>query len=176
MVIRNSYLFYYIKLLIVFSLLYLMQLTALVPILHAQTWYGQVVKVLDGDSLMIKRKEKVYEVRLYGIDTPEYGQDYSKRARSFTRKHLLNKIVSVEAKDIDKYGRTVAMIRSQGRLINKELVRAGMAWVYPWFCQEEPICSEMKKIEEKTKNKRRGLWQLADPVPPWKWRDKNKKK
>jgi endonuclease YncB( thermonuclease family) len=111
---------------------------------------------------------------LYGIDTPEYGQDYSDRAGSFTRKYLLDKIVSVELMDVDKYGRTVALIQSQGRLINRELVRAGMAWVYPWFCREEPLCSELKNLEGKARKSRRGLWQLEDPVAPWDWKKMNK--
>ena len=117
-------------------------------LLHAETWQGRVIKVLDGDSLIVKRGSKVYKLRLYGIDTPEYGQDYYKNAARYTRKYLLGKTVSVEPKDIDKYDRTVALVRLRTLLINEELVRAGMAWVYPWFCREKPLCSEMKILEK----------------------------
>ena len=168
----NGFLYYLRVLCVLFFLVCVLCMSA-VPVAHAKTWYGQVIQVLDGDSLLIKREEKIVEIRLYGVDTPEYGQDYSKRAGSYTRKQLLEKIVSVEPKGTDKYGRTVALIRSQGRLINRDLVRTGMAWVYPYFCRQEPLCSELKNLESKARKRGRGLWQLKNPDPPWKWKEKN---
>ncbi len=133
-------------------------------------WHGYVFKVLDGDSLRVKKGGKVYEVRLYGIDSPEYGQRYGDQAKRFTKARAYKKTVSIEQKDIDSYGRIVALVKSEGRLINRELVKNGLAWVYPQYCRDQKICNPMEKDEKKARKAKRGLWKDKDPLPPWKWR------
>jgi len=137
---------------------------------YGKDWNGKVVKVIDGDSLLIKQGREIYEIRLYGIDAPEYGQDYGKKAKSYLRKYILYKNVSVEPKDIDKYHRIVALVYNQGDLVNKELVRAGMAWVYHRYCKEEALCSEMKALEQAARDMQSGLWCVGNPVSPWNWK------
>jgi len=39
--------------------------------LSAFAWEGYVTKALDGDSLRVRKGNRVYEIRLYGIDSPE---------------------------------------------------------------------------------------------------------
>ncbi len=137
-------------------------------------WHGYVVKVLDGDSIRVKRGTKFYEIRLYGIDAPEYTQPYGSAAKRFTKNRTWKKTVTVEPKDIDRYGRTVALVKSQGRLVNRELVVDGLAWVYPKYCREQPLCGDMKKDEERAKKEARGLWKEKDPVSPWDWKHRSK--
>ncbi len=122
------------------------------PLSAAYCWQGFVVKVLDGDSLRVKRGKEVIEIRLYGIDCPEWGQDYGNKAKRFTKAKIYKKPVIVEPRDVDRYGRTVALISSSGRLINRELVRAGLAWMYPKYCKKQPLCSELKKLQNKARN------------------------
>ncbi len=136
-------------------------------------WHGYVVKVLDGDSIRVKRGNKFYEIRLYGIDAPEHKQPYGSAAKRFTRKRIWKRTVTIEPKDIDRYGRTVALVKSQGRLINRELVRDGLAWVYPRYCREQPLCRNMKKDEDRAKKEARGLWKEKDPVSPWEWKHRS---
>ena len=138
-------------------------------------WHGYVVKVLDGDSLRVKKGGKVYEIRLYGIDTPEYGQRYRDQAKRFTKARTYKKTVSIEQKDVDQYGRIVALVKSQGRLVNRELVKDGLAWVYPKYCRDTKLCNSMKKDEKKARKAKRGLWKDKNPLPPWKWRLAKKK-
>jgi endonuclease YncB( thermonuclease family) len=140
----------------------------------AYGWQGFVVKVLDGDSIRVKRGGKVVEVRLYGIDCPEWEQEYGDNARRYTKAKTYRKTVSVEPKDVDRYGRTVALVRRAGRLVNRELVRDGLAWMYPKYCKEEPLCSELKELEKKARARRRGLWQAKAPVSPWEWKRQKK--
>ena len=140
----------------------------------ASAWHGYVVKVLDGDSLRVKRGMKFYEIRLYGIDTPEYKQAYGEKAKRFTKSRTYKKTVTVEPKDVDRYDRIVALVKSQGRLVNQELVRDGLAWVYPKYCREQPLCLEMKKDEDRARKARRGLWKQKDPLSPWQWKRINK--
>lgn len=142
----------------------------LVPACSVSALEGTVVKVIDGDSLMVQWEGKVSEVRLYGIDTPEYRQPFSNKAKQFTRKLALGQLVIVEEKDIDKYGRTVALVRSRGKLVNRELVRVGLAWYYSRYCHEQPLCGELKLLEQKAKKEKRGLWRGRNPVSPRKWK------
>ena len=140
------------------------------PAVQASAWQGIAVKVLDGDSLKIKRDGMVYEIRLYGIDTPEYKQPFSNKAKQFTKRLTLGKAVFVQKKDIDKYGRIVALVSSGEKLVNRELVREGLAWFYPKYCLEQPLCGELQSIEAQARKQRRGLWRDKNPVSPWEWK------
>jgi len=104
-------------------------------------WSGEVVGITDGDTITVLNSKtlKDVKVRLYGIDTPERGQAFNKRARQLTSKTVYGKVVEVKVMSTDRYGRTVAMIFADRTLLNEELVKAGLAWVYEFYCSE-PIC------------------------------------
>lgn len=129
-----------------------------------------MVRVLDGDSLRIQRGGRVYEIRLYGIDTPEYRQPYSNKAKKMTSRLAYRQLVSVEEKDIDRYGRVVALVVSKGLLLNRELVKEGLAWYYPSYCRSQPLCNELRQLEEHARQERRGLWKDEHSVAPWDWK------
>lgn len=77
---------------------------------EARTLYSaHVYKIIDGDSILAVYEGKKLEVRLWGIDAPEYRQAYSRSAAKFLRKLLQGKTVNLLIKDVDKYGRLVAM-------------------------------------------------------------------
>lgn len=159
---------------ILFMLTIVMAVIAVLP-QYGWCWHGYVFKVMDGDSLRVKKGGKVYEIRLYGIDTPEYGQRYGGKAKRFTKARTYKKTVSIQDKDVDQYGRIVALVKSQGRLVNQELVTAGLAWVYPRYCLDTKICNSMQKDEKRARKARRGLWKDTHPLPPWEWRLATKK-
>lgn len=146
----------------------------LVHIGYAAAWEGVVVKVLDGDSIVIQRSGEINTIRLYGIDTPEYKQAYSNKAKQFTRRLVNGQRVSVEEKDRDRYGRIVALVVSQGKLVNRELVREGLAWYYPHYCREQPLCNELRSLENQAKKEGRGLWRDRNPVSPMEWKRQQK--
>ena len=136
----------------------------------AAAWEEYVTATPDGDSLKVKRGNRVYEIRLYGIDSPEYGQSYWRDGGGFTRALVLGERVSIEPLDTDRYGRIVALVRKQGRLLNSELVRNGPAWVYPRYCHAQPLCMELELLERGARRQRLGLWREKAPKPPWLWR------
>lgn len=133
-------------------------------------WQGYVVKVLDGDSIRVKKQSETVEIRLYGIDCPEWKQSYGNRAKRFTKAHLYHKYVEVEPRDIDRYGRVVSLVTTSGKLINRELVKNGLAWVYGRYCLDESLCSELFKLEEAARNRGIGLWRDANALSPWNWK------
>lgn len=157
------------------KILVLVGLFSLLICKTAMAWHGYVVKVLDGDSLQVKRGNRLYEIRLYGIDTPEYKQPYGNKAKRFTKNRTWKKTVTIEPRDVDRYGRIVALVKSEGRLVNSELVGDGLAWVYPMYCKEQPLCREMKKGEVRARKQGRGLWKEKNPVSPWEWKRRKKK-
>ena len=49
----------------------------------------------------------------------------------------------------DFYGRTIAtVILDDGVNLNEELVREGLAWVYPRYCDVEPMCSKWNELQQ----------------------------
>ncbi|MCI5130875.1 MAG: thermonuclease family protein [Candidatus Electrothrix sp. EH2] len=139
-----------------------------------QDWKGEAVKVLDGDTLHVKQGKKTVKVRLYGVDCPESRQKYGNQATEFARKLLLGKKVRVETLHTDQYGRTVGLVSIGRKMLNRELVRAGYAWVYPAYCKKQPLCRELSQLEERAKKKKVGLWRDKRPTPPWEWRKKSR--
>ena len=70
-------------------------------------------------------------VRLNGIDCPESRQPFGTRAEQLTSALAFGKTVTVEDKGADRYGRMIAdVILPNGTSLNRELVKAGMAWWY----------------------------------------------
>ena len=129
---------------------------------------GKVVRVLDGDTLEALKDGAAVRVRLYGIDAPEKGQAFGKRAKQYAAELVFGKTVKVREKDRDRYGRTVGEVfLEDGRNLSRELVRAGLAW---WYRRYAPKDAELETLERKAREARAGLWADADPVPPWEWR------
>ena len=137
----------------------------------AWSWQGKVVRVLDGDSLLVKRGRSVVEVRLYGIDAPEYGQGNWGAARRRVEELVTGGYVHLEQVDRDRYGRVVALLTSRGVLVNRELIRDGFAWVYPRYCTSQPLCTELDGLEAEARKAARGLWRKGRPVSPWTWKE-----
>lgn len=131
----------------------------------AFAWTGTVTKIHDGDTITVNSTK----IRLWGIDCPEYKQDYGREATEFVRR-LLPIGATVEVDDIarDRYGRTVAIISYHGETVQADLLRAGLAWVYERYYKERG--DNWPGLESEAKAARRGLWQDDNPVPPWTWR------
>ena len=142
----------------------------------AWAWSGEVVGITDGDTITVLNSKTLKDVKiwLYGIDCPEGGQAFSKRARQFTSKMVYGKVVEVGAITVDHYGRTVSLVYVEGKGVCDELIRAGLAWVYYLYCNL-PICTEWKNLEAEAKEAKRGLWSDPHAIPPWEFRRKKRK-
>ena len=63
-------------------LVYLFFLLLVSPTCLADTLEGKVVKIVDGDTLVLLDSSNTqHRVRLAGIDTPERGQPFGKKAK-----------------------------------------------------------------------------------------------
>lgn len=133
---------------------------------------GQVVRVMDGDTIEILHNSKPERVRLNGIDCPENGQAHAKRAKQATSELVFGKDVAVRVYGKDKYGRTVAaVILPDGTNVNKALVKEGWCW---WYRKYAAGDIELARAEADARKAKRGLWNEASPVPPWEFRKKKR--
>jgi endonuclease YncB( thermonuclease family) len=134
-------------------------------------WSGKVVGVTDGDTITVLHAGRGERIRLFGIDCPEKRQAFGTRAKQATSALVFGKVAEVEPVDQDRYGRTVALVTVGATLVNEELVRQGLAWVYARYCKR-PVCGEWARLEAEAREGRRGLWADPRPVPPWEFRRK----
>ena len=132
----------------------------------AVTFNAKVIKVIDGDSLVVKSGLRTTEVRLSGIDAPEYSQTYGKICGNQLRGKILGKNVQLKTVDTDRYGRSVAVIYLANRNINREIVANGCAWAYRKYLDDNSLIG----LEQQARRKKIGLWSKSNPLPPWQYR------
>ncbi len=136
-------------------------------------WSGKVVGLTDGDRITVLHAGRGERIRLYGIDCPEKRQAFGTRAKQATSALVFGKIAEVEPVDQDRYGRTVVLVTVGATLVNEELVRPGLAWVYTRYCKRA-VCREWERLEAEAREGRHGLWADPRPVPPWEFRRQKK--
>ncbi len=92
---------------------------------------GTVVRVIDGDSLLLRSAADdtpPLEVRLQGIDAPEGCQAGGPAAREMLAGFVMDKRVTAVSRGRDRYGRTLATIEVEGLNVNQRMVAEGHAW------------------------------------------------
>lgn len=115
--------------------------------------------VVDGDSL--RRGDT--EIRLYGIDAPEYrqicsdgnGRDYAcgQEAVAALRALLRGQTVTCSSFETDRYGRAISSCKAGDLDLNGEMVRRG--WAVAYTRHSAGYVSE----EAEARAAKRGLWQ-----------------
>lgn len=127
----------------------------------------RVVGVIDGDTITVMLNGHGEKVRLHGVDAPEKAQPFGQRAKQFVSDLAFGKDVTVRPMTKDRYGRMVAeVILPDGKSLNQELVRQGMAWWYRQYSTDEAL----RELEEKARADKLGLWSDQSPTPPWEFR------
>jgi endonuclease YncB( thermonuclease family) len=130
---------------------------------------GQVVEVFSGDVFTVQIGDgTIFKVRLMEVDAPEPSQAFGRQARLFTEDLLKGETVRVEFDTVDKYKRLIALvIFSDGRMLNRELLRYGMAWHYR---VHYPESEAFRELEYRAWKNKLGLWVDPLAIPPWKYR------
>jgi endonuclease YncB( thermonuclease family) len=142
-------------------------LLMLVPAGMAADFKGEVIKVLDGDTIEVLHEKKPERIRLYGIDCPEKGQPFGQKAKQATSSLLFGKEVRIESHGRDKHRRTLGTVFEGDLNVNQELVKEGWCW---WFRKFVPKDQTLKPFEQAAKEAKKGLWAHPNPVPPWLYR------
>ena len=117
------------------SIVWLALILFLVLPCPAWAWSGKVIGVADGDTITVLRDKHPEKIRLYGIDCPDKRQPFGNRAKQLTSELVFGKLVEVEPVATDRYGRTVAFVQVENVLLNEELIKEGLGWVYIRYCK-----------------------------------------
>jgi endonuclease YncB( thermonuclease family) len=120
---------------------------------------------IDGDSF----KAGETEIRLYGIDAPEYRQTCSdahnapqpcgKMARDALSKLISARTIHCTIIERDRYGRQVSICMDGKVDINREMVRLGWAVAYRKHSMSYAV------VEEQAKSATRGIWAWRFEMP-----------
>jgi micrococcal nuclease len=130
-----------------------------------------VKRVIDGNTLELENGEKV---RLIGVDCPETGEQFWKKARSWTRRLSEDKYVWLEYDQTrkDKYGRTLAYVHvfvpggprkygvdfDQRYVVNEEVISEGWGRAYTKYPFK--YMDKYRELEKRAKEAAIGLWPI----------------
>jgi endonuclease YncB( thermonuclease family) len=145
-----------------------------------QTLTGEVVSVTDGDTITILDSSNVqHKVRLTGIDAPEQSQAFGTRSKQSLSDLVYRQQVTFEWNNKKHRDRLLGkVVLPSGIDANREQVKRGMAWYYKQYAREQSPSDRAAyaEAEEGAKEARIGLWQDAQPVPPWEFRRAKKQR
>jgi len=130
--------------------------------------YYSVVRVVDGDTVVVAKDGKEDKVRLIGVDTPETVdprkdvQCFGKEASAYLTALLTGKTITMEADttqdNIDKYGRLLRYIYLEDKtLVNKAIIENGYGFEYTYNIPYK-FQAEFKTAQNYASTNKLGLW------------------
>jgi len=134
---------------------------------------GEVVRIIDGDTLVLLENSKNQKrIRLAGIDTPERKQPFGKMSKRHLTQLTAGKTVLANCPKIDHYGRHICKVEVDSIDVGLNLIRHGLAWHYKKYAHEQSPSDRKKyaNIEELARKEKVGIWSTPSPTPPWEWR------
>ncbi|MBW4518130.1 MAG: thermonuclease family protein [Scytolyngbya sp. HA4215-MV1] len=148
----------------------------------SQHW--QVVRVSDGDTIVVQAGGRQDKIRFCGIDAPELEQPLGKEAQQSLQRLIQagGNQVMVTPTERDREGRLVGEVFVAAptaqqpeleKFLNAEMVRLGMAYHYAKFSDGCLNRDEMVAGEQEAQQQRRGVWGESNAVKPWDWRQQH---
>ncbi|MEN6450756.1 MAG: thermonuclease family protein [Thermoguttaceae bacterium] len=131
-----------------------------------------VARVVDGDTLLLSDPHA--RIRLIGADAPETVkpnwpiEPWGPEASQFTKRFVAGGEVRLEfdGSPRDKYGRILAYVWVGRRMLNEELIRAGLARAEMQYSYSERIKARFRLAESEARHAHRGIWSRARGGPP----------
>lgn len=134
----------------------------------------KVIGIKDGDTFVLLIDGKEQTVRFAHIDCPEKKQPFGNKAKQFVSDLSFGNYVTLEINPKNKYDRNKRLIAEiileDGRNLNKELVKNGLAWHFKKYSDSD----EYAQLEIKARNNKIGIWSEPNPIAPWDWRKPKK--
>ena len=146
-------------------LLAVLLLLAIVPI-QANTKEKVIFsKCTDGDTAHFLIDGKDTTVRFLAINAPEYTktkEEYGKEASAYVCNALMEAdTITLEYDDgsdaLDKYGRTLAWVYADDVLLQRELVKQGLAEV-AYIYGDYAYTEELRALEKEAKAQKLNMW------------------
>lgn len=135
--------------------------------LFAEQIQGNVVRVLDGDTIEVLQDRTPVRIRLINIDAPEKKQPFGRWSTNQFKSLIAGQPVTVTYTQTDRYGRVLGrVVTTNGIEANRYMVQNGAAWVYDQYNTDPSLPA----LQREAREQKRGLWADSQPVPPWEWR------
>ena len=131
---------------------------------------ARVLRVVDGDTLLVRSNGQNFLIGLAGIDAPGICQSSGYLAREV----LTELVVAAARRRIqigiigwDSSGRTIARVATpQQRDVSTALVGLGAAWLHPKVDSDQALVD----AESNARHNGLGLWANPRAQAPWDWR------
>jgi micrococcal nuclease len=132
---------------------------------------ARVVRVVDGDTILVSAGGREERVRYIGVDTPESVkpgtpvQCFAKRASAYNKRLVAGRTVrlvqDVEARD--RYGRLLAYVYREpdGLFVNAELARGGYARTLT-IPPNVAYAARFRALAAEARDAGRGLWRACE--------------
>jgi len=144
---------------------------------------GRIVRVIDGDSLVVEADRQRRTVHLMGIDAPERVQDFGAESQSNLSAMAFNREGRAECTPPDRQGKAYCQVWVQpsdcpecGQTLDlgQAQLLAGMAWHLPdpSASKDEDMHGRYQSSALMAQMRRLGLWSQRNPSPPWHWRQR----
>lgn len=129
---------------------------------------GRVLRVIDGDSLILEVRGSRYQVELAGIDAPELNQPWGGSAADSLNSLLTGRFVVVSG---EASGPTITGgVHFKDRDVALDLLHDGLAWSTVPPDPPHAVPHPYNATQDQARAARRGLWSDDHPVAPWDWR------
>ena len=149
--------------------LILLLIITITPV-YAEQYEATVIKVIDGDTIWIKKDNNHIKVRLSYIDAPELKQNFGIKSRNFLSNLVLDKMIEVNTNKKDRYNRHLGEIyihnTKESIFVNAKMIKSGNALVYKTYTNNPYL----KNLEDYAKMKKKGLWNEQKIIEPWIFR------
>jgi len=124
-----------------------------------------VTRAVDGDTVEVRLDGRVEDVRYIGVDTPEtvkpdtpvqcFGPQASRFNHELVEQRRVRLVFGAERRDV--YGRLLAYVYLDGRFVNAELIRRGLARTLT-IPPNDRFAARLKRLEMAAARAGRGLW------------------
>lgn len=128
---------------------------------------GKVSGVYSGHQLIVQEADTTHKINLYGILSPSKGAPQAEKARLFLERLAFGWVVEVELVPPRDSRRRYALVRLEGRNLQDEILREGLAWVNKKACFLD-VCKKWEALQEEAKAAKRGIWSDPSGTPPLK--------
>lgn len=128
----------------------------------------RVVRVVDGDTLILDGPRGPVKVRLQGVNTPEtvkedtpvekWGPEATQFTKAFVRAAGNRLRVEVDGEPRDQYDRFLAFLWDGDRMLNEQLVRAGLARAKLAYDYSQAKKDLLRNAQREAQRSGRGLW------------------
>lgn len=116
---------------------------------------AKVIKIIDGDTVVLQTAKESLKFRFLGINAPEENEKYYSESTKALSAIIFGQNVKVKKTGHDhKWDRMVGIIIHNGVNVNLKMIEDGWAGNQSYFNDDE----QWAKAEEKAKSLKKGLW------------------